>query len=500
MAEKTVIIIGAGLAGLATGIYAQMNGYQAHIFEHGSQPGGVSATWKRQEYTIDGGIHFYLGYRPGQPVNDLYRELGVYQADQYREIKTYGRYLDPANHRMLELTADLDLFATELKSISPGDAGFIDDFINGAKAFRSMSFTAGLDKPPELTHFWDTAKMILSMGKKFKYYAGRYNLPMAEAVKKVNDPWVREILQGIFLPEVPVWFNLVILGALAAGNMALRLDGSAGFTRALENRYTTLGGQITYKATVEEVLVECNRAVGVRLKDGDAHRADRVVSAADGYSTIFKCLKGRFVDDRIRERYDQWPLFKPVVMLSYGVTREFPDDPWMVLIKSEQTLSAGHLTSRWLAVRLFNYGPAFAPPGKTVVQVMIESAWEPWNDLRADVKAYKAEKERLAQQVLQTLAKVWPGIAEQVEMTDVATPYTYYRYTLNRQGAYEGFAITPAAIRTKIYRTLPGLSHFYMAGQWVSPGGGVIFSLMTGKHAVMLLCHQDGKKFETRMA
>jgi phytoene dehydrogenase-like protein len=240
--------------------------------------------------------------------------------------------------------------------------------------------------------------------------------------------------------------------------------------------------------------------VGVRLKGGDVQRADRVVSAADGYSTIFKCLQGRFVDDRIRERYDQWLLFKPVVMLSYGVTREFPDDPWMVLTKSEPKLSAGHLTGRWLAVRLFNYSQAFAPPGKTVVQVMIESAWEPWNALRADMQAYRAEKERLAQQVLQKLVKIWPGITDQVEMTDVATPYTYYRYTLNRQGAYEGFAITPAAIRAKIHRTLPGLSNFYMAGQWVSPGGGVIPCLMTGKHAVMLLCHQDGKKFETRMA
>ncbi len=38
MAEKKVIIIGAGLAGLATGIYARMNGYQAHIFEHANQP------------------------------------------------------------------------------------------------------------------------------------------------------------------------------------------------------------------------------------------------------------------------------------------------------------------------------------------------------------------------------------------------------------------------------------------------------------------------------
>ena len=224
MAEKKVIIIGAGLSGLATGIYARMNGYQAHIFEHAKQPGGVSATWKRKGYTIDGGIHFYMGYRPGQPVHDLYRELGIYQPDQYQEITTYGRYLDPANDRMLELTSDLDRFAADLKAISPGDAGFIDDFIKGAKAFKTVSFTTGLDKPPELMRFWDTTKMMLSLGRKLKYYGGRYNLSVAQAVKDLKDPWVREILEGIFLPEVPVWFTLFILGVLAGGNMVLRLD------------------------------------------------------------------------------------------------------------------------------------------------------------------------------------------------------------------------------------------------------------------------------------
>jgi len=48
MVEKSIIIIGAGLAGLSAGCYAQMNGYHSHIFEHHSKPGGVAAAWKRQ--------------------------------------------------------------------------------------------------------------------------------------------------------------------------------------------------------------------------------------------------------------------------------------------------------------------------------------------------------------------------------------------------------------------------------------------------------------------
>ena len=218
MSKSSVIIIGAGLSGLATGIYAQQNGYQCTIFEHGRHPGGVAAQWKRQGYTIDGGIHFYMGYRPGQPVHDLYRELGIDQSDQYQEITTYARYLDPAGERKLDLTSDLDRFAADLKVISPADAGFIDDFIKGAKAFKTVSFTTGLEKPPELMRFWDTAKMILTLGGKMKYYGGRYNLSMRQAVKSLQDPWVREILTGIFLPEVPVWFTLFVLGVLTPTN------------------------------------------------------------------------------------------------------------------------------------------------------------------------------------------------------------------------------------------------------------------------------------------
>ena len=77
MAPKSIIIIGAGLAGLSTGCYAQMNGYRSHIFEHHTVPGGVAACWKRKGYLIDGGIHFLMSHKPGQPIYDLYRELGT---------------------------------------------------------------------------------------------------------------------------------------------------------------------------------------------------------------------------------------------------------------------------------------------------------------------------------------------------------------------------------------------------------------------------------------
>jgi phytoene dehydrogenase-like protein len=111
--------------------------------------------------------------------------------------------------------------------------------------------------------------------------------------------------------------------------------------------------------------------------------------------------------------------------------------------------------------------------------------------------AYKAEKEMTAKRVLEGLNEVWPGIKDQVEMTNVATPYTWWRYTRNRQGAFEGFAVIGKIFTTRVKRTLPGLNNFLMAGQWVVPGGGVIPALVSGKHAAMLLCRRDGKTFSS---
>ena len=496
MPGKKIIIIGAGLAGLATGIYAQMNGYRARILEHGRQPGGVSATWKRGGYKFDGGIHYYMGYRPGQPVHELYRELGVYQADQYREMDIYSRFINPENGSCIDVTQDLDRFAEELKGLSPADGGLVNDLIAGAKVFGGADFLAFMEKPPDLQGTWDLMKMMIRMAGTLKYYRGRYNQPIHTVTRQMQNRWLREIWDHLFLPDVPVWFVLVILGMLHAKNMALRLDGSAGFARALEKRFFDLGGDISYGATVKEIVVENNRAVGVRLADDEMRKADAVISAADGYQTIFELLSGKYIDPSIQKRYSEWPLFKPVVMVNFGVKRDFIGDPWMVAIKADPPIKAGYIVGSWLPVRIFNYSPAFAPEGKTVIQVMVESTWEPWRLLRDDMEAYQSEKQAFEAQVLNSLEKMWPGVSGQIEVSDVSTPYTMWRYTLNRQGAYEGFAVTDKTITARVFRMLPNLKAFYMAGQWTSPGGGVVPSLMTGRHAVMLMCKQDGKKFQ----
>jgi phytoene desaturase len=497
MAGKSIIIIGAGLAGLSTGCYAQMNGYHSQIFEHHTTPGGVAATWKHKGYTIDGGIHFLMGHKPGQSTYELYRELGTAQANRFLDLTIYGRFTDEASGRSVEVTQDLDRLSGELKAVSSTDARTVDDLIAGARATQGTDMGAAMSKPAELVGPLDQMKQMWRMRRVFKYLSGKYAKPVADYVQVIHDPWLREVIKNLFLPEVPVWFILMLLGMLADGQLGLLEGGSLNFVLPIEKCYRDLGGLVTYKATVEEILVERDLAVGVRLTDGSEHRADVVVSAADGYSTVFKMLGARYVNEKIENRYKKWRLVRPVVMVNFGVAREFTAQPWLSIIRLKGPFALGNQAIDILTVRIFNYSAMFAPQGKTVVQVSFDTEWDWWNQLHKDRPRYEAEKERVAAEVLNRLEAHYPGIPSLVDMTDVATPYTTWRYTRNYKGAYMGWLPDAEVVNSRLEKTLPGLANFYMAGQWAMPGGGVPPALYSGRHVVQILCHTDRKDFTT---
>ncbi|HEY3932758.1 MAG TPA: NAD(P)-binding protein, partial [Verrucomicrobiae bacterium] len=108
MPEKSIIIIGAGLAGFSAGSYGRMNGYRTHILEHYREPGGVAKAWKHGDYLIDGGIHYLMGHRPGLACHQLYRELGIFQDRHFPDLTEYVHFIDEATGNRVSFTNDLD--------------------------------------------------------------------------------------------------------------------------------------------------------------------------------------------------------------------------------------------------------------------------------------------------------------------------------------------------------------------------------------------------------
>jgi phytoene dehydrogenase-like protein len=392
---------------------------------------------------------------------------------------------------------DLDRLEQHMVELSPADAGVIQDLCDTTRLL--LRYEMPLDKPMGMMGPLDLLKLlkdIPAMRALFKYS----KISMQDYATRFNDPFLREVFPFIIqdIPGMPMAGVSSTLAYLHNKNNGWPVGGSLEFARAIEKRYHDLGGRVQYGARVEKVLVEADRAVGVRLSDGTEHRADLVISAADGRTTLFDMLDGKYVDDKIRHYYDEWPIFEPYVQISLGVARDLSREPHSLILELEEPLQVGDQARRWLPIRHYCYDPSMAPAGKSVVIasfMFVHYAY--WKVLYEDRERYKAEKQALADAVIDRLEVRFPGIKEQIEVVDVATPVTYERYTGNWRGSYMGWRITPATAGTWMSRTLPGLGSFYMAGQWVFIGGGVSGATASGRHVMQVICKQDKRPFVT---
>ena len=76
--NKKILIIGAGPAGLSSGIYAQMNGFDSTIYEMHSIPGGLCTSWKRRGFVFDGAVRYLAGIHPEVKGYQLWQELDIF--------------------------------------------------------------------------------------------------------------------------------------------------------------------------------------------------------------------------------------------------------------------------------------------------------------------------------------------------------------------------------------------------------------------------------------
>ncbi len=499
MENKNIIIIGAGLAGLSAGCYAQMNGFNCHIFEHHTAPGGVAASWKRHGYLIDGGIHFMMGHKPGSELYQMLKDIGASDPSLYVDMSSFGRFIHQPSGKEISIGSDLGKLAAELKNLAPEDSVAIDRIFKGVQPFQGRDLSSvGMSQPPELTSGIGQLRELWQMLPLMKYFSGEYNRKITDFVKDLKTPWLKDFFCAIFLPESPTWFIMMILALMADRQCAFLSRGCLGFVLAIEKRCKELGGIITYKAKADKILVENGRAVGIRLADGKEYRADYVISSGDSYDTIFNLLEGKYINDKINKRHETWALSRPFLTVSYGISREFTDDLPFTTIVLDKPVTIGSEKVKAFFIRILNYSSHFAPQGKTVLQVEVETGFDYWQNLQSENRGiYDLEKKRLADEFLSHLEKYYPGLSSQVEMVDVATPYTTWRYTLNREGAWGAWLMTPEMFKERIERKLPGLKNFYMAGQWVMCGG-VPPSLYSGRHAVQLICHDENRSFITK--
>lgn len=491
MKEK-VIIIGGGVAGLSAGIYSAMNDFDTEILEMHNVAGGQCTAWDRKGYRFDYCLHWLVGTSQG-PFHEIWKETNVLNdTTEIIDHDVHSQIIDKDGNQFM-IYANIDRWEKYLLEFAPEDEKAIRKM---CRTMRKSAYLKPFSLPPELRTTWDFIRLIPEMLPVMMVAARYGRLTCREYFDRLQlkNKRLRDAFYSLYGDRnFSSLAFIFMLGWFNQKNAGYIKGGSYPLAQRMAEKYGKLGGKLSYKKRVEKIIVENNTAKGVVLTDGTALAADYVIGAADGYSTIYRMLGGKYVSKQIDHAYRNWELFTPLVQVSFGVNKAVPAESPIILNFTKGTRIGRTELEYGYSVMNYSYDSTMAPEGKTTIVMRYETPWRLWKDLGAE--EYREEKRQIEKDAIACLDQVYPGIAEHIEVIDVATPLTDVKYTGVKDGAYEGFMPTRENMMKGLKMQLPGLKNFYMAGQWLFPGGGLPPSAQTGKWAVQLVCKQSGKAF-----
>lgn len=485
------MVIGGGIAGLCAAVYARRCGYEVELLEQHDSPGGLATSWTRGGYTFETCLHWLLGSSPTSPMYRQWSELFEIGRLRFIYPEEFIRIETSAGER-LSIYTNPERMQDALMQRSPQDAEAIRDFAHTVRELARLPIPDPSEHGPAT---WLGYLRLLPEAARLRRFAG---MSTAEYGAHFRDPLIRAFFDAGESSQMMAITLPFALGWMGAGHAGYPLGGSQAVIRLIAENLQRLGARLRLSARVQNVLVEQGAAVGLRLESGETLRADRVISAADGHSTLQRLLGGRYTEQHLEAAYSSWKPYPSYVQVSLGVAQNLAQLPGFgSRILDEPLALDPHTQLKQLSYRCFHFDPTFAPPGKTAVTCFLPTYdCDYWMQLREhEPERYRAEKARIAGLVVDILQHAHPGLRTSIEVTDVSTPATVIRFTGNWRGSMEGWLPTPGIGLRPLPNRLPGLANFFMAGQWITPGGGLPGGLMSARAAVRDLCAQDRVPF-----
>ncbi len=248
--------------------------------------------------------------------------------------------------------------------------------------------------------------------------------------------------------------------------------------------------------------------VGIKLVDGSEHRADIIISNADGRKTIFNMLDGKYINEAVRgycaPLSDETPFALDVFL---GINRDLSGEPSSLVLLLDQPVTIANHKYESIEAQVYGFDKSMAPTGKGTIKVELPASYAHWKQLyNDDRERYKQEKQKVAEQVIEILESHFRGIKNQVEVIDVSTLMTWERYMGGTQGWFNlpnrkldfSMSMKEDLSDKKFKTTLPGLSDFYFVGIWATAMGSLAHNANSGKTIIRRICKKDDKEFKAQ--
>lgn len=498
--EYDAIIIGSGLGGMSTAAYLVKEGKRVLVLERHYTAGGFTHVFKRRGYEWDVGVHY---------VGDLGRQTLIkrsfdYICDTPIEWADMGEVYDKMffGDEVYEYRKGKDAFIQKMKEYFPDDHEAIDKYIQliiqTQHDQRGFFMEKALPKPVG----W-------LMGNQLRKKAMAANRSTLEVLREITDnPKLIAVLcgqfgdyglapgQSSFLMHAMLFKHYLYGGFYPVG-------GSGVIFERIAPTLTKRGSDIFTNAEVDEIIVEKNKAKGVRMADGQEIHAPLVISSAGVVNTISHLLpetvvKQHGLDGQLdsvtpsighvclyvgfKHSTEELKLGKP----NYWI---FPDN-----YDHDKNINA-YLENpdSEIPVVYVSFPSAKDPdwdrryPGRATIDIitLADYKWyEQWEGSRWMKRGedYEAAKEKLSQRLLEKLYRHEPQLRGKVDHYELSTPLSTKHFVNYQYGELYGLDNSPQRFEQKWLRPATPIKNLYLTGQDIvscGVGGAMASGLLT---------------------
>ena len=473
------VVLGAGLGGLAAAACLTRQGNRVAVFEKHYLPGGCCHTFDYGEYSFCADVHYISQCQSdraiGQFLNYIERDVAFNSLDPDCIDRVIAPGID------FKIPLGWETFRDRLLITFPEEAIAISRYCDEIEQIhqeihnlvRSMHWydrklTDWLNLPKywhlfskrdwTLQDLYDRVGLSPKLQTILAGQSGDYGLPPKEIALMTHTSLVWDYSEGAFYPKHHFkHFVDVIVEAIAAG-----------------------GGKIEYSTPVEQILVSDGKVRGI-IAGGITYHAEKAyISDLDPKLTVELMSNSQELSQRERHRLTDYEYSASTFNIYLGLDSRF--DPqrygignWNIwyyptedLNQEYQQQLAGNLQHPWIFVScptMKSDSPGMAPAGHHVLEIVTVCSYEPFKQLHdRDLKAYKANKRQVYQDMMTSVRDLIPDIDDYARMKVYGTPTTSEYYLGQPQGNIYGAKLIPKQVGLNRLGYMTELPNLFLVG------------------------------------
>ena len=492
---ESVLIVGAGPGGLAAALLLQQAGLRVKIIERMPRVGGRCSAIEEQGFRFDLGPTFFLYPRVLERIfrvigRNLWDEIPMVRLDpQYRILfgTTGGR---------LDCSPDLKRMAAEVAKLHPADGENVQRFISDNRrkleSFHPVLENAFLGWKDLIS--WDLLK-LLPMLRPWASVDGELRRYFADPRTRLAFSFQAKYL-GMSPFNCPSLFSILSYLEYDFG-VWHPYGGCAAVSEGMARIAGEMGVEIELGESVEEILFDGRKAVGVRTESGE-HRADALVLNSDFANTMTKLvpnhLRRRWTDEKLAKKKYSCSTF----MLYLGIDGVYDHLPHHTIYTSENYLENLHdiekhnrLTedASFYVQNATPTDPSLAPPGMSTIYCLV-----PVTHQHANVN-WAVQKKKYRDGVIRQMAKLGMGdIEKRIRFEKVLTPANWeFDHEIHKGATFNLSHNLKQMLHLRPRNRFEDLERVYLVGGGTHPGSGLPVIYESARITARLLLRDFGR-------